>query len=195
MSAALLFGFLLFFAAPLSAQTDTPTPTLTPTATPTCVPRIAPPSCAGAKKLNLLWFAKDPFTLRMAVSATQCPAIESCDLSVDGDLVSMPPPIVELRDASGNVFSKTITDPGFNRGGCPGSDLYRGASRLKFVFGTEGVTTVLGKMRFMQTQSGMPAFTPPLTVTISDACGVLYSATVSTCYPRVSETTAGLKCF
>jgi len=185
----------LILATAASAQTPTTTPTLTSTPEPTCTARPAPGSCVGAKKLNLIWFAKDPFTLRMAVSSTLCPAVPSCEFAVDGDLVSSPPPKVEMRDASGLVFTKTVTDPGFNNGGCPGSELYRGASRLKFVFGTNGVTTVLGKLRFAQTQAGMPSLTPPITVTISDACGALYSTTVSTCYPRLSETSASMKCF
>jgi hypothetical protein len=196
-SVTLLVLALFAWGTPVSAQTDTPTPppaTATPTAT--CTPRNAPPPCSGAKKLTLAWFAKDPLTLRVAISATGCPAIPSCQLAVDGELVSVPPPSVEIRDSANQTFVKTITDPGFNTGGCPGgSDVYRGVSRLKLVFGVNGQTTIIGKVRVAQLQPLPPTFSPPITITVRDACGVLDTATVNTCYPRVSTTTASLKCF
>jgi len=192
-----LAGLMIAIAGPALAQTSTPTPTppaATPTPTFTCAgPRAA--TCVGAKKLNVAWFAKDPFTVRMAISATGCPAVPECDLAVDGELVTIPPLSVELKDANGLTFAKTVTDPGVNLGGCPGSELYRGISRLKFVYGAGGVTTVLGKFRFAQTQSMPPTLTPPITVTISDACGVVDSVTMNTCYPRFKDTTSSLKCF
>jgi hypothetical protein len=187
---------LFVCGAPVMAQTDTPTPSLSATPTATCTPRNPPAACAGAKKLNLAWFAKDPLTLRVTISITACPAIPSCEQAVDGELVSVPPPSVEIRDAAAQTFVKLITDPGFNSGGCPGgSDQYRGASRLKLVFGADGQTTVVSKFRVPQSQPLPPTFTPPITITVRDACGILDTATVNTCYPRVSTTTASLKCF
>jgi hypothetical protein len=190
--------FALFaWGKPVVAQTDTPTPVpATPSPTATCTPRNPPSACAGARKLTLAWFAKDPLTLRVTISATGCPAVPSCQLAVDGELVSVPPPSIEIRDSANQTFIKPITDPGFNTGGCPGgSDVYRGASRLKLVFGANGETTVVGKIRVQQSQPLPPMFTPPIVITVRDACGVLDTATVSNCYPRVSTSTSSLKCF
>jgi hypothetical protein len=191
----MLVGVILVVGAPAVAQTATPTPPATPTPTATCIPR-GEAACAGAKKLNIAWFAKDPFTVRMSVSATACPALPSCEFAVDGELVTRPPLAIQLEDSNGLFLAETITDPGINSGGCPGgSDSYRGTSRLKLVFGADGLTTVIGKTRFTQPGSLPPTLSPPITVTIRDACGVLDTATVNTCYPRFSGTTAAVKCF
>jgi hypothetical protein len=140
------------------------------------------------------WVAKDPQNLRVAVSATGCAQHPNCDDQVDGELVSAGPIALSIVDAAGNSFEKTIIDPGFNRGGCPGgADTYRGTGRMRFVFGAS--TTVIGKQRVFQTQTTPPNLTPPIQVDISDAAGGLYSFVVNTCYPRVTSLSTGFKCF
>jgi len=176
------------------ADAQTSTPTLTPVATPTPTPTRAPLACVGARKLYVTWVAKDPQNLRVAFSATGCPEIFDCDTTLDGDLASEPPVAFTITDAAHQSFGKTITDPGIGTGGCPGGkDDYRGVGRLRFVFGTS--TTVIGKQRLPQTQTTAPTLTPPIQVDLRDAAGALYTFTVNTCYPRITSTSSGLKCF
>jgi hypothetical protein len=196
--AAMLCLATLIVGAPASAQTATPTVTPPATATPTatCTQRAEPPACAGAKKVQLTWFAKDPLATRVFVSATGCPAIPSCDSTLDGELVSVAPVTLAVTDAANQSLAKTVTDPGVNTGGCPGGiDSYRGVDRLRFVFGADGQTTLIGKLRVSQSQPTPPAFSSPLVVTVRDACGSLVRAVVSTCFAKTSLKSTSLKCF
>lgn len=176
-------------SGPATAQT--PTPTLTPP--PTCTPRSAPAACSGANKVSVSWKAKAPTVVGVTLSAAHCPIVPSCGSGADGDLVSVPPVTVILTDSAGHSLTKKITDPGVNSGGCPGGiDSYRGADRFRLIFGA--AMTMIGKLRFSQTQSTAPALTPPLTVTAQDACGTLATATVGTCFPKPSTIGSVLKC-
>lgn len=189
-----LAGLLVtvFLANDATAQTNTPT--FTPTATQTPTPTRAPFDCIGARKLYVTWVAKDPQNLRVAFSATGCPEMFNCETSVDGVLVSQPPISFTITDASGQSFGKTITDPGVNTGGCPGGhDTYRGLGRLRFVFGAS--TSVISKQRLPQIPTTPPNLTPPIRVDMKDAAGALYTFVVNTCYPRISDSITGLKCF
>jgi hypothetical protein len=150
--------------------------------------------CIGARKVYVTWVAKDPLNLRVAVSATGCPQHPSCDEQGDGELVSQPPITLNIVDAAGNSFAKTINDPGFNSGGCPGGhDTYRGTGRMRFVYGAS--TTVIGKHRVLQAEAIPPGLTPPIQVNISDAGGGLYSFVANTCSPRITSISTGFKCF
>ena len=205
VKALLLTIAALLVARSAAAQTTTvpaPTTTLAPTTTitlPPCTPRTDPFVCNGAKKLYVTWVAKDPQRLRVSLSATRCPEIPRCGLGPVGALLSEPPVSLTITDANSQSFSMTVTDPGTNFDGCPsGKDDYRGAGRMRFVFGAceDGdCTTLIGKQRLMQTQTTPPSLTPPLRVLVSDGCGPLYTYTVNTCYPRVSDFQTYLKCF
>ncbi|MCK6554904.1 hypothetical protein L6Q96_10040 [Candidatus Binatia bacterium] len=188
---------VLLTGMPAAAQTPTPTPGLpTATPTPTCTARAVPELCAGAKKLLVTWTAKDPGAIRLAVSATNCPAIPACGLAGDGELVSEPPVAVTVSDAAGLVLARTLTAPGVNAGGCPGGhDTYRDKDRLRFVFGEGGRATVIGKVRIPQAGTTAPVVTPPLSVTIGDACGTLFRTSVGTCSWRVSSSRTDVKCY
>ena len=178
------------------AQTATPTltPAATQTPTPTCTPRGVPATCSGAKKLSVTWRSKDPLEVVVSVSATNCPMVPSCGAGGVGDLVSVPPVSVTITDTMGTSLSKRVTAPGINAGGCPGgADSYRSTDRLRLVFGA--AMTVIGKLRVPQTQPTAPTLVPPITVTARDACGTLATATVNTCFPKSSATSASLKCF
>lgn len=163
------------------------------TATATCTQRAEPLTCTGARKLYVTWKAKDPQTLRVFLSATGCPTVPNCGMQAPGELVSEPPVAVSITDASNQAFGKTIAATGINTNGCPGSDIYHGVDRLRLVFGAS--TTVIGKLRIPQTQTVPPDLMPPISVEVSDACGPLYRAVVTTCYPRAKNGITTLKCF
>ena len=190
LATVILAGMGLLAAPGAFAQTATPTQS--PLATPTCTPRAEPAACAGAKKLYVTWKAKDPQTLRVAISATGCPTVSSCALQAPGELVSDPPVSVSITDASNQMFAETLVATGINTSGCPGSDIYRGVDRLRLVFGAS--TTVIGKLRIQQAQTVPPDLTPPIRVEVRDACGPLYSAVLNTCYPRAKNGITSTKC-
>jgi hypothetical protein len=160
-------------------------------------PRPAP--CGGVRRLNLTWLAKDPQNLRVAISATRCPQPPQCTTAIHGRLLSQPPVSIALTDNAQQSFRKVITDPGINSGGCPGKDDYRGADRMRFIYGAfkpglTGNTTLIGKLRLPQTQLTAPILTPPIYVDIRDATGPLYTFTVHTCYPRITPAQVDFKC-
>jgi hypothetical protein len=184
---------------PTETPGDTPTATGSPLPTPTCAPPSAALPCTGTKKVQVSWFAKDPFTARVVVSGTHCEAPVRCE-DVSGDLVTVPPITVTITDAAGQSLSKTITAPGVNMNGCPGGhDTYRSPTeRLRFVYGA--ATTVVGKMRAPQPNPTPLALTPPLKFTVQDSCGYAVEGTVSTCFLRQSSKgtvlkSTYLKCF
>jgi len=186
-------------ASSTSAQTATPTPGETPTSTPTfvCTPATTPQACAGTKKLNVMWAAKDPLNAKVALSATRCPAPPLCEAA--GDLVTVPPLSLILTDANAHTLQTVITGPGAGTQ-CPhGHDTYRTTTdRLRLVYGaaTDGIaTTIVAKVKLPQSQSTPPSLTGPITFTLRDSCGYGISGIVSTCVTRTTANTTYLKCF
>lgn len=206
--AAAAGAFLLLAAiVPARAQVATPTSTpsaATPTPTAACPESAAPLPCAGATKLRLAWSAKYPQLAKVLLSATRCAAPPACSAAPGSGLVTVGPISVTITDALGQSLTKTIAEPGINAGGCPGGiDTYRGpADRTRFIFGVDGVTTVVAKLRIAgvvplpeDAAPTPPVFTAPLTFTVRDSCGYEVEGRVTTCFTRQKSTRMDLKCF
>jgi hypothetical protein len=160
---------------------------------PVCTPRSVPALCTGAKKIILTCKARDPLALRVSTSVTGCPTSVVCAGYVEGELATQPPVSVSATDASGQLFSKTLTVSGVHVGSCPrGTEDYREADRLRFVFGA--ATTVTSKLRALRSDATRPVFSPPIQVEVRDACGPLYTFDADACSTRVTTTQTYVKC-
>lgn len=143
--------------------------------------------CLSAQRVSLKWTAKAPNVANVFVSASLCPPPPGCVGAVPGQLVTDPPVTIRLTDADGRTIEAFAGDAGANRSGCPGTDTYvERKGRTKLTFGIKGLTTMVARVNGVPAP-GVAAFRAPITVTVTDGTGLLFTATVNSCVKKNSS--------
>jgi hypothetical protein len=185
----------LVSAIPASANGTTPTPTPTGSM-PACTitPPPAAPPCTSAR-VTLTWLAKHPTMIRVALSATHCPAPAACAGAPAFSAVTTAPLEFEIFDSACNDFSTVFTQSALNTTGCPGKDFYKNLTqKVRLIYGAS--TTAIGFMEVPASETGtLPAITPPLTYSIRDSKNYAIQGTLSTCIVKQTSAMLRMKCF